>query len=114
MSVRTGIMSRGMACVLIATFGAGMPFAAQAQSCPPGYYYASDGNCYPVPPPTYPPPAYDPAPPVAAPPPVIDGLLIGLGLLVAGAILAGDRDHHGPPVQRHPPPRHLPPPRGHR
>jgi len=51
-----------MARVLAATLGAGVPLAVQAQSCPPGYYYASDGNCYPGPPPSYPPPPYDTAP----------------------------------------------------
>ena len=108
MSIRTEAMSRGMACVLVATLAAGVPLAAQAQSCPPGYYYASDGNCYPGPPPTYAPPPYDAAPPVVPPAAVMDGLLIGLGLLVGGAIASDHGGHRGPPEQHRPPERRGP------
>ena len=95
---------------------ASFPFLAQAQVCPPGYYYASDGLCYQGPPPTYAPPVYDPAPPVSPPPVVTDGLMIGLGLLLGAAILSGDHrgerrapEFHGPAPRREPPMR-----RGHR
>jgi len=89
------------------------PASAQtAPACPPGYYYASDGYCYPgqQPPPTYAyaPPVYDAAPPVYQPPPVVDGVAIGVGLgLLFGALASsGDHDHdHG-----HAPPPHRPPP----
>lgn len=109
MSVCTESLTRGIASVLVATLTAGAPLPAQAQTCPPGYYYASDGNCYPGPPPSYPPPPYDTAPPVEPPPPVLDGLLIGLGLLVVGAIIASDHDdHRGRPVPHRPPQRHGP------
>jgi hypothetical protein len=84
---------------------------ARAQSCPPGYYYASDGNCYQGPPPSYPPPVYDPAPPVAAPPVVVDGLMIGLGLLVGAALFGGREEHRAPEMHRAPE-RRGPPERG--
>ncbi|HTZ81289.1 MAG TPA: hypothetical protein VMC10_25490 [Stellaceae bacterium] len=64
---------------------------AQTPVCPPGYYYASDGQCYPGAQPAYPPPAYAVAPPVYQPPIVFDGLAIGLGL---GALI-GAAGHHG-------------------
>lgn len=71
--------------------------SALAQGCPPGYYYASDGRCYPGAPPVYPPPVYDYAPPVYQPPPVFDGFVLGIGLGallgVLGSELGGD--HHG-------------------
>lgn len=82
---------------------ASAPPTALAQVCPPGYYYASDGNCYSGVPPSYPPPVYDPAPPVSAPPVVADGLMIGLGLLLGAAIFS-DRDEHRE-VRRGPPRR---------
>ena len=111
MGIHSEIVRRGMTCVLIGVLAAGVPHAVQAQSCPRGYYFASDGNCYPGPPPNYPPPAYDPAPPVAAPPVVMDGLLIGLGLLIGG-IIASDHDgHRGSPEAHRPPPPHTPPQR---
>ncbi|MGO8920619.1 MAG: hypothetical protein ACLQJR_32400 [Stellaceae bacterium] len=62
------------------------PADAQAPVCPAGYYYASDGQCYPGAPPAYPPPVYEVAPPVYAPPLVVGGFGIGLGL---GAIIGG-------------------------
>lgn len=103
---------RPTACLLIATITAGMPIAAWAQTCPPGYYYASDGNCYPGPPPTYAPPAYDVAPPVVPPPVVTDGFLLGLGILLGGlAASGGDHEYRGnedyhPPQRRGPPEGH--------
>ena len=109
MSGRGVMFRRRMACVVVGTLVVAAPLAARAQSCSPGYYYASDGYCYPGPPPSYPPPAYDAAPPVAAPPVVMDGLLIGLGMVLGGALLS---DHGGP---RGRPEEHRPPPRrGHR
>lgn len=105
MTFRSGILRRGMACVLAGTLAAAVPIAAQAQSCAAGYYYASDGYCYPGPPPNYPPPAYDTAPPVSTPPVVTDGLLIGLGLLIGAAIESDHGDHRGRPEEHRPPPR---------
>jgi hypothetical protein len=67
------------------------PATAQTPVCPPGYYYASDGQCYPGAPPAYAPPVYEVAPPVYQPPAILDGLAIGLGL---GAIIGGI-DHGG-------------------
>lgn len=70
---------------LALAFGAGAPPAhAQAPACPPGYYFASDGRCYPGGPPVYAPPIYAPpayvvAPPVYPPPVVFDGFGIGFG-----------------------------------
>lgn len=93
---------------------AAAPALAQTPpACPPGYYFASDGYCYPAQPPpiyAYPPPVYDPAPPVYQPPPVIDGLAIGVGLgLLFGALAAGG-DHDGD--RGHAPPPRRPPQRG--
>jgi hypothetical protein len=68
------------------------PADAQVPVCPAGYYYASDGQCYPGAPPAYPPPIYDVAPPVYAPPVVIDGFGLGLGF---GAIIGGGRGRGG-------------------
>lgn len=117
MSPCSDILRRTMACVLIGTLAGLAPLWAHAQSCPPGYYYASDGNCYPAPPPSYPPPIYDAAPPVATPPVVMDGLMIGLGLL-AGAVIFGDHGERRAPEAYRPPPRRGPPERrgerGHR
>lgn len=60
-------------------------------ACPYGYYYATDGYCYPAsqPAPAYsPPPVYEYAPPVYQPPAVYDGFGIGLGL---GFLFGGER-----------------------
>ncbi len=57
---------------------------AQAPMCPYGYYLASDGQCYPGPPPYYPAPVYSVAPPVYQPPLIFDGLSIGIGLGFGG------------------------------
>jgi hypothetical protein len=88
-----GIWHRIAASILAGLLGAAVPLAAYAQTCPPGYYFASDGNCYPGPPPTYPAPSYDVAPPVAPPPVVMDGVLLGLGILL-GSIAASGRYQH--------------------
>jgi len=71
---------------------------AFGQGCPPGYYYASDGRCYPGGPPAYPPPVYDTAPPVYQPPVVFDGLSLGIGLGFGGGgdHHRGDRGHFHP------------------
>ena len=62
---------------LVLATGAGAPPAdAQTPVCPPGYYFASDGQCYPGAPPVYPPPVYEVAPPVYQPPFVVDGLAL--------------------------------------
>jgi hypothetical protein len=80
--------------VVVLALGAGaLDGLAWAQSCPPGYYYASDGNCYPGPPPAYSPPVYDYTPPVYQPPPVYDGFALGIGLGALVGILG--RDHRG-------------------
>jgi hypothetical protein len=110
MSARTVIWLRGMACALLGALAALAPLEALAQSCASGYYYANDGYCYPVPPPTYAPPAYDAAPPVTPPPAVMDGLMIGLGILIGGVIMSNNDDHHGHPEEHHAPP---PPPPSH-
>ncbi|MGH7036394.1 MAG: hypothetical protein ACREFL_21920 [Stellaceae bacterium] len=96
-------------------------WAQTAPACPPGYYYASDGYCYPgQQPPTYAyaPPVYDATPPVYQPPPVIDGVAIGVGLGLLFGALASSGDHdrdrgHAPPPRR-PPPPHRYDERGHR
>ncbi|MDE2165125.1 MAG: hypothetical protein KGJ66_02150 [Alphaproteobacteria bacterium] len=115
MTGRGQIFRRALAGVLAGALGVAMPLAAFAQTCPPGYYYASDGNCYPGPPPTYPAPAYDATPPVAPPPVVMDGFLLGLGILIGGLAASehhgGDRgrpEEHGPPRGYSPPPGHRP------
>ena len=114
MTTRIEVFRRSITYALLGVLGAGIPLAVEAQSCPLGYYYASDGNCYPGPPPNYPPPVYDTAPPVSAPPVVMDGLLIGLGVLVGGIIASDHGDHfRGRPEAHRPPPRRAPPePRG--
>ncbi len=110
MTFRSKILRRGMAGVLTGMLAAAVPMAALAQSCPAGYYYASDGNCYPGPPPNYPPPAYDTTPPVSTPPVVTDGLLLDLGLLLGAAITSDHGDHHhARPEERRPPPRRRQP-----
>lgn len=112
MSASNTTLRRVTAYALAGALAGMAPLWAHAQSCPPGYYYASDGNCYPGPAPSYAPPVYDAAPPVSTPPIVMDGVMIGLGLL-AGAAIFGGHDEHRAPVRR-PPPRRGPPERGHR
>jgi len=93
--------------VLALIVGATAPAGAQAYpACPYGYYFASDGRCYPGQPPPqpypypssfpypgpvygypYPPPVYDYAPPVY-PPPVVYGGGVGFDFVF------GDHDHH--------------------
>ncbi|MHB8623509.1 MAG: hypothetical protein ACYC9J_14280 [Sulfuricaulis sp.] len=105
MMFRSKILRQGMAGVVAGALATALPLAAQAQSCAAGYYYASDGNCYPGSPPNYLPPTYDTAPPVSTPPVVTDGLLIGLGLLIGAAIESDHGDHHGRPEEHRPSPR---------
>ena len=112
MSARS-LLRSATALALSGALGAA-PALAQVPVCPTGYYYASDGNCYPVTPPSYPPPVYDPAPPVTPPPVVEDGLMIGLGLLLGAAIVGGHDGHRAPEVHRPPPRRGPPEPRGRR
>ena len=91
-------------CALAATAAVGLAaIPAHAQmppGCPPNYYLATDGNCYPGPPPVYPQPVYQVAPPVDQPPLVFDGLVLGIGLGIA-ALASHGHGHGGPPV-RHP------------
>jgi hypothetical protein len=111
MTFRSEILHRGMGFVLAGALAAAGPIAAHAQTCPSGYYFASDGNCYPGPPPNYPPPAYDASPPVSTPPVVTDGLLIGLGLLLGAAIESDHGDHRDRAEEHRSPPergRHEP------
>jgi hypothetical protein len=70
----------------LGTWAAIAPVHAQTPVCPAGYYYASDGQCYPGGPPAYPAPVYEVAPPVYQPPFVFDGFAVGLGL---GALIGG-------------------------
>ena len=68
--------------VAVAALGAVAAAPAGAQvppGCPPGYYLATDGQCYPGEPPDYVPPVYDVAPPIIQPPFVIDGFIPGIG-----------------------------------
>jgi len=70
----------GAIALALGTWMGAAPADAQVPpGCPPGYYYASDGQCYPGAPPVYPPPDYDVAPPVFLPPVVIDGFVPGIG-----------------------------------
>jgi len=85
--MRTAFLPSVIALAL-GTFAGAAPADAQAPACPPGYYYASDGRCYPGAPPAYPPPVYEVAPPVYQPPVVLDGLILGIGL---GALIGGER-----------------------
>ena len=111
MSIRS-LFRGATACALSGVLmGSPLLAQAQAQACPPGYYYASDGLCYPGTPPNYPPPIYDPAPPVSPPPVVADGMMIGLGLLLGAALLGGDGDGHRAPEMHRPAPRRGPPER---
>jgi hypothetical protein len=70
----------------VSSWAGAVPADAQTPVCPAGYYYASDGQCYPGAPPAYAPPVYEVAPPVYAPPAVFDGFALGLGL---GAVIGG-------------------------
>jgi hypothetical protein len=101
------------AMVTVGAAGAKPAAAQSAPNCQPGYYYASDGYCYPNQQ-SYaaPPPVYETAPPAYQPPAVFDGLAIGLGLgALFGALASsddhggGDRrgggDHHRAPPDRH-------------
>ena len=57
-----------------------VPAAAQVPpGCPPGYYLAQDGQCYPGTPPVYPAPLYDVGPPIVAPPVILDFFDPGIG-----------------------------------
>jgi hypothetical protein len=76
----------------LGTWAGAVPANAQAPVCPAGYYFASDGRCYPGGPPAYPPPVYEVAPPVYQPPVVLDGLAIGIGL---GALFGGGERYGG-------------------
>jgi hypothetical protein len=84
-SVRTTFLPSVIALAL-GTWAGAAPAKAQTPVCPAGYYYASDGQCYPGAAPVYPPPIYEVAPPIYQPPVVIDGFGIGIGL---GAIIGG-------------------------
>ena len=83
--MRTTFLASVIALALGTCAGVG-PARAQTPVCPAGYYYASDGRCYPGAPPVYPPPVYEVAPPIYQPPVIFDGLAIGIGL---GALLGG-------------------------
>ncbi len=78
--------------VALGTWVGAAPAIAQMPVCPAGYYYASDGQCYPGGPPVYPPPVYEVAPPVYEPPVVVDGFGIGIGL---GAVIGGGPGYDG-------------------
>jgi hypothetical protein len=82
----------GIIAIALGTWGGASPATAQVPTCPYGYYYASDGQCYPGAPPVYPAPIYEVAPPVYQPPVVIDGFGLGIGL---GAVLGGGRGYGG-------------------
>lgn len=114
MSVFNSAVRKVLAHALVATVAVTVPLAALAQVCPQGYYYASDGNCYPGPPPTYAPPAYDTAPPVSTPPVVTDGLLIGLGVLLGGLLLRNHSERRGRGQRYRRAPRRSPPGRNRR
>ncbi|MDB5405108.1 MAG: hypothetical protein JWL84_20 [Rhodospirillales bacterium] len=87
--MRARSLSGFVALTVVASVVAG---PAVAQSCPAGYYFASDGRCYPGGPPAYPPPVYDPAPPVYQPPPVYDGFALGIGVGALAGVFAGRHD----------------------
>lgn len=76
--VRGAITNLGLIALALGA-GVAAPVDAQTPVCPPGYYYASDGQCYPGSEPYYGPPAYEFAPPVYQPPVVFDGFSLGLG-----------------------------------
>jgi len=73
--------------VIVLALGIGAlpaPADAQVPVCPYGYYLASDGLCYPGPPPYYPALVYSVAPPVYQPPLIFDGIDIGIGFGFGG------------------------------
>ncbi len=86
--MRTTFLPRIIALALGIWLGAA-PAHAQAPVCPVGYYYASDGQCYPGAPPGYPPPVYEVAPPIYQPPVIVDGFGIGIGLGIGGGWRGG-------------------------
>jgi hypothetical protein len=65
-------------------------------ACPYGYYYATNGYCYPLQQQPayayYPPPVYEYAPPVYQPPVVYDGYGIGVGF---GRLFGGPEGARG-------------------
>lgn len=73
----------------LATGAGAAPAGAQALVCPAGYYYASDGQCYPGVPPTYPPPVMRLRRRSNQPPVVIDGIGFGGGYRDAAMELRG-------------------------
>ena len=75
----------------LGTWSGAVPARAQVPACPAGYYYASDGQCYPGAPPVYAPPVYEVAPPIYQPPVVFDGFSLGIGL--GGVFGGGDRGY---------------------
>ena len=81
--MRTNLLPSIVVLALGTWFGAA-PADAQTPICPPGYYYASDGQCYPGAPPVYAPPVYEIAPPVYQPPFIFDGFGVGIGLGFGG------------------------------
>lgn len=94
--MKTGFVSSLIIALSLGIWAGATPAAAQTPPCPPGYYYASDGRCYPGAPPAYPPPpypvypapVYEVAPPVYAPYPVYDGFYpgIGVGVVIGGPV----------------------------
>jgi len=65
----------------LGTWAGAAPADAQTPPvCPPGYYLAGDGQCYPGGPPVYSPPVYEVAPPIYQPPFVFDGYGPGIGI----------------------------------
>ncbi len=69
-----------------------VPAGAQAPPmCPPGYYLATDGLCYPARP-IYAPPVYEAAP-VYQPPIIFDGFSVGIGIGIGGGGYYGG--YHG-------------------
>lgn len=71
----------GVIALALGTWVGAAPADAQVPpGCPPGYYNASDGQCYPVGQPVYAPPVYEVAPPVYQPPFVYDGYGPGIGI----------------------------------
>jgi hypothetical protein len=78
--VKGAAKALGVVAVVLGACAGAAPVIAQTPVCPAGYYYASDGQCYPGSPPPYPPPVYEYAPPVYQPPVVFDGFALGIGL----------------------------------
>ena len=91
--MRTAFLPSVIALAL-GTWAGAAPSNAQVPVCPAGYYYASDGQCYPGAPPIYPPPVYEVAPPVYEPPVIFDGFSIGIGL-GGGGYRGGGRGYGG-------------------